>query len=74
MVLPPSYYHPELPHARHDIQSEFNPDKARQLLDRIGLNASDGDGIREMNAKPFMGIVLERLGRTVGRMAGSHSP
>ncbi len=57
-ALPPSYYHPELPHARRDIQSEFNPDKARQLLDSIGFQDGDGDGVREMNGKPLQFTLL----------------
>jgi peptide/nickel transport system substrate-binding protein len=57
-VLPPSYYHPELPHARRDIQAEFNPGKARQLLDSVGLKDGDGDGVREMNGKPLQFTLL----------------
>lgn len=50
-VLPPSYYHPDLPWARRDLKSEFNPAKARQILDNLGIKDTNGDGLREVGGK-----------------------
>ena len=35
--------------------SEYNPDRARELLEDMGLKDSDGDGVRELpNGEPFV--------------------
>lgn len=57
-VLPPSYYHPELPYARRDLQSEHDPDRAKEILAGLGFEDSDGDGLREMDGKPLQFTLL----------------
>lgn len=51
-VLPLSYYHPDLPWSIK-IESTYDPQAARTLLDQAGLKDTDGDGIREYNGNPM---------------------
>lgn len=57
VVLPLSWYHPELPWAIN-IPQEFDPEEARALLDDAGLVDSDGDGVREFNGEPMAYEIL----------------
>lgn len=52
VVLPASWYHPDLPHAIN-VPREYDPQAAMALLDGQGLTDSDGDGIREFNGEPM---------------------
>lgn len=52
VVLPLSWYHPELPWATN-IPREFDPEGAMALLDEAGLVDSDGDGLREFDGQPM---------------------
>ena len=52
VVLPLSWYHPELPWAIN-LPREFDPEGARVLLEEAGLTDSDGDGVREFNGQPM---------------------
>jgi peptide/nickel transport system substrate-binding protein len=56
-VLPLSYYHPELPYAIN-IPHEFDPERAKTLLDEAGLSDADGDGIREFDGEPMQYEIL----------------
>jgi peptide/nickel transport system substrate-binding protein len=57
VVLPSSWYHPDLPHAIN-IPREYDPQAAIALLDGEGLTDSDGDGIREFNGEPMAYEIL----------------
>jgi peptide/nickel transport system substrate-binding protein len=57
ILLPVSYYHPDLPWAIN-IPGEYDPEAAKALLDEAGLVDSDGDGIREINGEPASYEVL----------------
>lgn len=50
VVLPFSWYHPDLPHAIN-ISREFDPERARSVLEGLGMTDSDGDGVREFNGQ-----------------------
>lgn len=52
-----AFYQPEFAFAH----TEFNPDRARDLLDEIGLVDVDGDGLREYADKSPLVITLEFL-------------
>ena len=57
ILLPVSYYHPDLPWAIN-VPGEYDPEAAKALLDEAGLVDSDGDGIRELNGEPASYEVL----------------
>jgi len=51
------------PYADPDCKPyEFNPDKAKELMEAAGIKDSDGDGIREFNGEPIH-LVLTACGR-----------
>lgn len=57
VVLPLSWYHPDLPWATN-ISREYDPLTANTMLDQIGLEDSDGDGVREYNGEPAQYEIL----------------
>jgi peptide/nickel transport system substrate-binding protein len=51
LVLPLSWYHPDLPWAVN-VPHEYDPVEAGEMLDEAGLVDSDGDGVREFEGEP----------------------
>jgi peptide/nickel transport system substrate-binding protein len=55
---------PTSPYHNPDITApEYNPDKARELLEQAGWTDSDGDGVRDKNGKKFSFQWMNRSGR-----------
>lgn len=48
------WIHPNSPFANQKISTEFNPEKAKVLLDRVGVMDSNGDGVREYQGKDML--------------------
>ncbi len=63
----PGWVHPDLPwyHEELDREPAFDPDLARQLLDRLGYLDVDNDGLREWP---------DGRGMTLALLASSHDP
>lgn len=57
VVLPLSWYHPDLPWATN-ISRDYDPVTANAMLDQLGLEDSDGDGVREFNGEPAQYEIL----------------
>lgn len=47
------YMHPDTPWAASGIETAHDPERARGLLDDLGLTDSDGDGVREIDGAPI---------------------
>lgn len=57
VVLPLSWYHPNLPWAIN-ITRDYDPLTANGMLDQAGLVDTDGDGVREFNQGPAQFEIL----------------
>lgn len=49
----PGWIHPASPVYNPEVQAEYDPDQARQILDDAGIVDSDGDGVREVDGEPM---------------------
>lgn len=47
------YMHPDTPWSAPGIETSYQPARATQLLDELGLTDSDGDGVREVDGAPI---------------------
>ena len=47
------WIHPASPLFNEEVETVFDPDQARQILEDAGITDSDGDGIRELNGEPL---------------------
>jgi peptide/nickel transport system substrate-binding protein len=45
--------HPDSPIFNREVVTEYNPEKANELLDGLGYVDTDGDGIREFDGQPM---------------------
>lgn len=49
----PGWVHPDSPYLNADVQAEYDPEAAAELLDGLGYTDGDGDGVREINGEPM---------------------
>jgi peptide/nickel transport system substrate-binding protein len=57
VVLPLSWYHPDIPWAIN-ISRDYDPVTANAMLDQMGMEDSDGNGVREFNGEPAQYEIL----------------
>lgn len=54
----PGWLHPATAFHDPNLKSEYNPEKAKTLLDGLGYTDTDNDGVREANGKPMAAELL----------------